>query len=70
MARGKKPNIAAKEDEIFPYTQAYYTALPTGVIQWIRGCIIWQLFRFVVVNYRMISMIQKSHPHAHKPGHH
>ncbi|GEM_PF-1518958 len=70
MARGKKPNLAAKEEEILPYTQAYYTALPTGTIKWIRGCIVWQLIRFIVVNSRMISMIGKSHPHPHKPGVH
>lgn len=70
MARrvGKKPNIAVKEEEILPYSQPYYTALPTGIIKYMRADLCWQFCRFLAVNYRMVRMIGKAHPHPIKPG--
>jgi hypothetical protein len=50
-------NITNKE----PYQQAYYPPAPTGFTRFMRTCILWQLYRFVAINYKMIKLLAKSH---------
>lgn len=34
---------------------------PTPFVLFLRTCILWQFFRFIVINIRMTFMILKSH---------
>lgn len=44
-----------------PYQQAYYPPKPTGFTRFMRTCLIWQLFRFVVINLKIVKLLAKSH---------
>ncbi len=50
-------NITNRE----PYQQAYYPPKPTGLTRFMRTCLIWQFYRFVVINFKMLKLIAKSH---------
>jgi len=39
----------------------YPAPRPTRMTLFLRSCLIWQMFRFVVINLRMTIMIVKSH---------
>lgn len=43
-----------------PYQQAYYPPVPTGFTRWFRTSIIWQIYRFIVINYKMMKLMAKS----------
>lgn len=49
--------IANKE----PYQQAYYPPVPTGFTRYMRGNLVWQLIRFIVINLKMLKLMRKSH---------
>lgn len=44
-----------------PYQQAYYPPTPTGFTRYMRTSILWQLYRFVVINLKMLKLMAKSH---------
>ena len=44
-----------------PYQQAYYHPTPTGITKYMRSNILWQLFRFAVINLKMLKLMRKSH---------
>ncbi|MEE9322477.1 MAG: hypothetical protein V3U76_18695 [Granulosicoccus sp.] len=44
-----------------PYQQAYYPPVPTGFTKYMRTSIVYQLYRFLVINYKMIKLMVKSH---------
>jgi hypothetical protein len=44
-----------------PYQQAYYPPTPTGITKYMRSNILWQLFRFAVINLKMLKLMRKSH---------
>ncbi|MDD5393903.1 MAG: hypothetical protein PHE17_12865 [Thiothrix sp.] len=44
-----------------PYQQAYYPPVPTGITRYMRTSIIWQLYRFVIINLKMLKLMAKSH---------
>ena len=44
-----------------PYQQAYYPPVPTGFTKYCRCSIIWQFYRFLVINYKMLKLMSKSH---------
>lgn len=50
-------NISNRE----PYQQAYYPPTPTGFTRFMRTCLIWQFYRFLVINIKMLKLIAKSH---------
>jgi hypothetical protein len=43
-----------------PYQQAYYPPSPTGFTRMMRTCFIWQLYRFLVINVKILKMMAKS----------
>lgn len=43
-----------------PYQQAYYPPVPTGFTRYMRTSLIWQLFRFLVINVKMLQLMSKS----------
>ena len=44
-----------------PYQQAYYPPAPTGFTRFMRTCVLWQLWRFISINIKMIKLLAKSH---------
>ncbi len=43
-----------------PYQQAYYPPVPTGFTRYMRTSLIWQFFRFLVINVKMLRLMSKS----------
>ncbi len=50
--------MAGKNKE--PYQQAYYPPIPTKFTKYMRTSLIWQLYRFMVINYKMMKLMSKS----------
>ncbi len=50
-------NVAIRE----PYQQAYYAPSPTGFTCYMRICLLWQVYRFFVINIKMVKLIVRSH---------
>lgn len=48
-------------NEVQPGTETFFPPVPTATTRFFRTCILWQLFRFVSINIKMIRMIAKSH---------
>jgi len=44
-----------------PYQQAYYPPVPTEVTRYMRSNLLWQLYRFTVINLKMLKLMRKSH---------
>ncbi|ADL54260.1 hypothetical protein [Gallionella capsiferriformans] len=44
-----------------PYQQAYYPPSPTGFTRHMRTSIIWQMMRFIVINFKILKLMAKSH---------
>ena len=44
-----------------PYQQAYYPPLPTGFTRYMRTSLIWQFYRFLVINIKILKLLTKSH---------
>lgn len=42
-----------------PYEQTYYPPVPTGVTKFFRTNLLWQFFRFLVLNVKMLRMVRK-----------
>lgn len=53
------PLVPAKNKE--PYQQAYYPPVPTGFTKYMRTSFLWQLWRFLVINFKMLRLLMKSH---------
>lgn len=43
------------------YTEESFASVPTPLTRFMRVFLPWQIWRFVVVNLKMIRMISKSH---------
>lgn len=41
-----------------PYEQSFYTAVPTGFTKFRRTNIIWQFYRFIVINIKILRMVR------------
>ena len=48
-------------EQIKPYSQNFTTMVPTGFVKFFRTCILWQIIRFIVINIKMLLVVQKSH---------
>ena len=42
-----------------PFEQSYYPPVPTRWTQYWRTNLVWQVFRFVVINAKMLRMVRK-----------
>lgn len=49
------------EERIRPYDQNFTTMVPTRFVKWLRTCVLFQIFRFIVINIKMIIVVNKSH---------
>lgn len=47
--------------EIKPYDKQFFAMVPKKGVLFFRTCVIYQLYRFVVINLKMLSMIRMSH---------
>jgi len=59
MAEGSKEKKHL--GHIQPYSPQAGTMVPMGAQKFFRTCVLWQLVRFVVINFRMTILILKSH---------
>jgi len=44
-----------------PYQQAYYPPIPTRATRFWRTNVLYQMWRFVVINLKMMRVITRSH---------
>ncbi len=44
-----------------PYEQAYFPPIPTRATQFWRTNVLYQLWRFAVINLKMMRVISRSH---------
>ena len=44
-----------------PYEQGYYPPKAGKFTKFMRRCILWQIIRFLVINFKMTMLIIKSH---------
>lgn len=44
-----------------PYQQAYYPPAPTGFTRHMRTSLVWQCIRFLVINFKILKLMGKSH---------
>jgi hypothetical protein len=44
-----------------PYQQAYYPPVPTGFTRYMRTSLLWQFWRFIVINLKMFKLMFSSH---------
>ena len=42
-----------------PFEQSYYPPVPTETTKRMRTNILWQLFRFAVINVKILRMVRK-----------
>lgn len=49
-----KKNIYRK-----PFEQNYYPPIPTKFVLFLRTCLIYQLFRFIIINIKILRMVRK-----------
>ena len=49
------------EENIKPYGENYTTMTPGPFAKFLRKCLIWQFLRFIAINIKMITVVQKSH---------
>ena len=52
-------SMPAKNKE--PYQQAYYPPVPTGITRYMRTSLVWQFFRFWVINLKILKLLLRSH---------
>lgn len=43
-----------------PYQQAYYPPMPTRFTCYMRTSLIWQFFRFWIINFKILKLMLKS----------
>jgi hypothetical protein len=60
MTMHPDPPLPARSP-ITPGTEGYFALAPTARTRAMRTFIPWQLWRFMVINVRMLRMIAKSH---------
>jgi hypothetical protein len=51
--------MKAKNKE--PYLQAYYPPVPTGFTRYMRTSLVWQFYRFLIINLKIFRLMSKSH---------
>lgn len=44
-----------------PYEQSFYAPAPTRMTRYLRISFPWQLFRFLILNLKMLKLMAKSH---------
>jgi hypothetical protein len=49
------------KDNTKPYEQAYFPARPNALTRFMRKNILWQFFRFIILNFKILKAVFKSH---------
>ena len=42
-----------------PYEQDYYPPVPTRFTRWLRKNLLWQIWRFIQLNIKILRMVRK-----------
>jgi len=53
--------MKAEEINFAKHEQYRLTMLPARFAIWLRTCVLYQAFRFMVINIKMLMIIRKSH---------
>jgi hypothetical protein len=53
--------IKEEEKNIKAYSQNFTTMTPGKFAKFLRTCIIWQFFRFIIINIKMLIVVSKGH---------
>lgn len=56
-----KKDVDNSLEMIHPYGDNYYVAFPSKRVRFSRTCVLWQLWRFMVINLRMTRLLLRSH---------
>jgi hypothetical protein len=40
-----------------PYQQSYYPPVPNAFTKYMRTSVLWQLFRFIVINFKILKLM-------------
>ncbi|AGA89416.1 hypothetical protein Thimo_0568 [Thioflavicoccus mobilis 8321] len=43
-----------------PYDKAHYAPMPTGLTKYMRTSLIWQFYRFIVINLKYLRLMRSS----------
>ncbi|NBC47853.1 MAG: hypothetical protein GVY22_07665 [Gammaproteobacteria bacterium] len=54
-------SAASKPKNKEPYQQAYYPPVPTGFTRFMRSNLVWQFWRFLVINLKIFKLMFRSH---------
>lgn len=46
-----------------PYEPGYYAPKPGPFLRFLRTCVIWQLWKFMKLNWVIIRVVAKGHSH-------
>jgi hypothetical protein len=55
------PTKETKPKNKEPYQQAYYPPVPTGFTRFMRSNLVWQFWRFLVINLKIFRLMFRSH---------
>ena len=61
MTKGKNMSTKPEEENFAKSDQFNLTMIPGSFARKMRTCIIWQFFRFIVLNIKMLIVVSKSH---------
>ena len=50
-----------EEKHIRAYSQNFTTMTPGPVAKFMRTCVVFQIFRFIAINLKMLVVVKKSH---------
>jgi hypothetical protein len=54
-------SIHKLKEIIKAYSNNFTTMTPGPVAKWMRTCVIFQFFRFIAINIKMLVVVKKSH---------
>jgi hypothetical protein len=49
------------ENKTIPYSDQSYGTEPMGLVKFMRTCVLWQLWRFFVLNLKIMKIIVGGH---------
>lgn len=61
MAEVEKEHGKHGEENIEAYGNNFTTMTPGPFQRWLRTCVIFQFFRFIAINIKMLIVVSKSH---------
>ena len=50
-----------KDNSTIPYSNQSFGTEPMGLVKFMRTCILWQIWRFFVLNFKIMKIIVGGH---------